>query len=144
MNATAAEDTEERIVRTGGCRCGLIRFTVTGPADYPHTCSCPDCQKLCGGPVMWWAGFPHDQITWSGWDKIRWFETFQGEAKRGFCPDCGTRLAAIDSDIPDLGINVTALNDTTGADLVPVNQSFRETAVHWLSQVPNAQASTTG
>lgn len=141
MNTTPAENADER---TGGCRCGLIQFTVTGPAIYPHTCSCVDCQKLGGGPMMWWAGWPAEGIAWSGWDSIKWFETFKDEAKRGFCPECGTRLAAIDSDIPEIGINVTALNNTSGADLVPVNQSFRETAVAWLPQVPDAAASTVG
>jgi hypothetical protein len=51
---------------------------------------------------------------------------------------CG-RLAAVDVDVPELGINVTALDDTSGADLVPVNQSFRDNAVHWLLPVPDSR-----
>ncbi len=35
MNATPGEEVEER---AGGCLCGRIRFTVTGPAVYPHLC----------------------------------------------------------------------------------------------------------
>jgi hypothetical protein len=57
---------------------------------------------------------------------------------------CGSRLAAIDSDVPELGINVTALDDTSGLDLVPVNQSFRANAVHWLPPVPDTQRDPVG
>ncbi|EHM24787.1 glutathione-dependent formaldehyde-activating GFA [Streptomyces sp. W007] len=71
-------------------------------------------------------------------------ETFKGEAKRGFCPTCGSRVAAIDSDIPEIGINVTALDDTSGPDLVPIHASFRENAVHWLPPVPETEHSTAG
>lgn len=94
--------------------------------------------------MMWWAGFAPDDVTWTGESEPTWFETFEGEAKRGFCPNCGSRLAAIDSDVPELGIVVTALDDTSGPDLVPVNQSFRDNAVHWLPQVPDTQNSPVG
>ncbi|TXS52367.1 GFA family protein [Streptomyces sp. me109] len=130
--------------RSGGCLCGRIRFTVKGRAVYPHTCSCPHCKKLGGGPMMWWAGFATDDVTWTNGIEPTWFETFEGEAQRSFCPHCGSRLAAIDSDVPELGIVVTALDDTSGADLVPVNQSFRDDAVHWLPQVPDTQNSPVG
>ena len=140
MNATPAEATEER---TGGCLCGRIRFAVKGKAIYPHLCSCGHCQKLGGAPVMWWAGF--SEVSWTGeGGEPTWYTTFEGEAQRAFCPGCGSRLAAIDSDIPDVGINVTALDDTSGQDLTPVNQSFRDNAVSWLPPVPDRQHSTVG
>ncbi|MGW1893989.1 GFA family protein [Streptomyces sp. NPDC002004] len=56
-------------------------------------CSCGHCQKLGGTPVMWWAGWPADRITWTVVE-VTWIETFPGEAKRGFCANCGSRLAA--------------------------------------------------
>lgn len=142
MNATPAV-VEAAQERTGGCLCGLIRFTAIGPAVYPHTCHCAHCQKLGGTPVMWWAGF--EQVVWNGeGGEPTWYETFPGQAKRGFCATCGSRVAAIDCDIPEIGINVTALDDTSSADLVPVNASFRELAVHWLPAVPDTQNSTVG
>nr|WSW65645.1 GFA family protein [Streptomyces sp. NBC_00995] len=146
MNATRTADaqrSEPAEVRTGGCLCGRIRFSTEGPATFPHACACRHCQKLGGTPVMWWVGFK--TITWIGeGGEPTWYETFPGEAKRGFCPTCGSRLAAIDSDIPEIGINVTALDDTCGPDLVPVHVSFRDNAVHWLPPVPEAEHSTAG
>ncbi|MEV5877948.1 GFA family protein [Streptomyces sp. NPDC052101] len=139
MNAPA-EVLEER---TGSCLCGRNRFTVRGPADFPHLCWCGHCQRLGGAPVMWWAGWPKDRITWTA-GELTWYETFPGEAKRAFCGNCGTRVAAIDASEPNIGINVTALHDTTGQDLVPVAQSFRENAVSWLPVVTDTRHGSVG
>jgi len=145
MNATPAADAqgaEEAGGRTGGCLCVRIRFTARGPAVFPHTCACGHCQKLGGTPVMWWVGF--ETVAWTGESEPTWYETFEGEAKRGFCSTCGSRVAAIDSDIPEIGINVTALDDTSGADLVPIHASFKDNAVRWLPSVPATEQSAAG
>lgn len=142
MNATDIVAAAQE--RSGGCLCGQIRFTVRGKAVYPHTCSCPHCQKLGGGPMIWWAGFAPEDVTWESGIEPAWYETFKDEAQRGSCPNCHSTLAAIDKDVPELGIVVTALDDTSGADLVPVNQSFRDNAVNWLPQVPDTQHSPVG
>lgn len=91
---------------------------------------------------MWWVGF--ETVTWTGESEPTWYETLEGEAKRGFCPHCGNRHAAIDSDVPELGIVVTALDDASGADLDPVNLSFCDNAVRWLPQAPDTQNSPVG
>ncbi|MGW3929452.1 hypothetical protein ACWECC_15275 [Streptomyces microflavus] len=57
---------------------------------------------------------------------------------------CGSRLAAIDSDIPEIGINVTALDDTSDPDLVPIHTSFPENAVHWLPPAPETEHNMDG
>ncbi|MCX5418077.1 GFA family protein [Streptomyces sp. NBC_00059] len=144
MNATPADAqvAETAGERTGGCLCGRIRFTTRGTAVFAHTCACGHCQKLGGAPLMWWVGF--ETVTWTGESEPTWYETFEGEAKRGFCPTCGSRVAAIDSDIPEIGINVTALDDTSGPDLVPIHASFRDNVVHWLRPVPETEHSTAG
>ncbi|WP_261994822.1 MULTISPECIES: aldehyde-activating protein [unclassified Streptomyces] len=71
-------------------------------------------------------------------------ETFEGEAKRGFCPTCGSHLAAIDSDIPEIAINVTTLGDTSSSDLVPIHASFRDNAVRRLPPAPATEHDTSG
>ncbi|MEV0577984.1 aldehyde-activating protein [Streptomyces sp. NPDC050392] len=92
---------------------------------------------------MWWVGF--ERVMWTGeGGEPTWFETFPGKAKRGFCPVCGTRVAAVDCDVPEIGINVPALDDTSGADLVPVNASFRENAVGWMPPVADIRCSPSG
>ncbi|MFJ1900387.1 hypothetical protein [Streptomyces sp. NPDC088115] len=73
-----------------------------------------------------------------------WYETFEAQAKGGFCPTCGCRLAAIDSDVTEIDINATALGDTSAPDLVPIHMSFRHNAGHWLPPVPGTEHSTAG
>lgn len=134
MNPTLADSGE---VRTGGCLCGRIRFTAAGAPDYPHTCSCKHCQKRGGAPMMSWVSFALDAFTWTGdGGEPTWYDTFPGKTRRGFCPVCGTHVAAFDYGDTWMGVNLPALDDPAGPDLVPVNQSFRGDAVHWLGQIP--------
>lgn len=65
-----------------------------------------------------------------------------GETKRGFCPTCGSHLAAFDYGDTTIGVNISAVDDQHDPRLAPVNQSFRSTAVAWLPQVPDTQPST--
>ncbi|WP_324605330.1 GFA family protein [Streptomyces sp. NRRL S-237] len=89
-----------------------MRGQPSCPSPWPHTCACRDCQKLGGTPVMWRVGFA--RVSWTGeGGEPTWYETFPGEAKRGFCPTCGSRVAAIDSDIR--GSASTSLPSTTPA-----------------------------
>lgn len=145
MNATAAADAqgaEDTEGRTGGCLCGRIRFTTRGPAVFPHTCACEHCQKLGGTPVMWWVGFRDGHLDRR--ERADLVRDLRRRAKRGFGLTCGSRVAAIDSDIPEIGINVTALDDTSGTDLVPIHASFRDNALHWLPPLPDTERSAAG
>ncbi|MFJ5850229.1 GFA family protein [Streptomyces sp. NPDC092903] len=146
MNNTSAAEAQRAETageRTGGCPCGRIRFITRPPAVFRHTCACCHCQKPGGTPVMWWVGFEKATRTGEGGGPA-WYETFEGQAKRGFCPTCGCRLAAIDSDVTEIGINATALDDTSAPDLVPIHMSFRHNAGHWLPPVPGTEHSTAG
>jgi hypothetical protein len=121
--------------RTGGCLCGNIRFSLNGEPDYLHTCSCPHCQKLGGGPMMSWVSFPLQGLAWTGHGEPSWHYTFPGETRRGFCPVCGSQLCALDDGGDSIAITLSALDEATGLD--PVNQSFRGDAVGWLPAVPD-------
>ncbi|MGF0320645.1 GFA family protein [Nocardia fluminea] len=124
----------------GGCHCKKIRFVAAAEADWPHVCSCPDCQKLAGGPLTAWVGFPLDAFEWTGeGGEPRWYTTFP-TTKRGFCPDCGSLVAAIDEGGTEMGITMTALDDDHG--LEPVHQSFKEAAVPWLPVIESVNAGT--
>ena len=145
MSDTTVEPTAATQDRTGGCLCGKIRFVVTGEPDYPHVCSCTHCQKRAGGPMQSWVGFPLAGLRWTGeGGEPTWYDTFPSETKRGFCPTCGSHVAAFDYGDTTIGINLSALDNQDDPRLVPVNQSFRGDAVPWLPQVPDSQRSTSG
>ena len=47
----ATQDVVERppLPWTGGCRCGAVRFRVTGPPILTMACHCTGCQRMTGG-----------------------------------------------------------------------------------------------
>ncbi|MEU4730136.1 GFA family protein [Streptomyces sp. NPDC023588] len=122
--------------RAGGCQCGTIQFTVTGDPDYPHACSCPHCQRLSGAPMMSWVSFPLGGLTWNGGSEPTWHYTWP-DSRRGFCPACGSQLCALDDGATSIAVTLSALGNPP--DLIPVHQSFRDTAVPWLTQVTDTR-----
>ncbi|MFE1790661.1 GFA family protein [Streptomyces sp. NPDC059525] len=133
-------------VRTGGCLCGKVRFTVTGPVDDPHICACTHCSTRSGAPFQWWVGFPMDGLKWTGTDP-NWFDTHPGKTARGFCGTCGSHLAARDhgNDMA-IGILATALDHhTTDPALAPTNLSRLAEAAPWLTATgcPGSAAAST-
>ncbi|MGV9835800.1 GFA family protein [Nocardia niigatensis] len=122
----------------GGCLCGKIRFRADAQAEWPHLCSCPHCQRLSGAPVVAWVGFPIDRFTWTSGEP-RWHPTYP-TTDRGFCGDCGSFLAARDSEgefEKTIGITMMALDDHHG--LTPVHQSSKDNAVPWLPVLESAE-----
>jgi hypothetical protein len=137
--ATTAEK-----IYTGGCLCGSIRYTATGPTDdFPHLCSCEHCKKRSGGPVMAWAGFYLINFAWDGpGGEPTWFETHPRKTKRGFCPVCGTHVAGIDIDEPVtaktiMGVLVPSLDDPEQPEFAPIHQGSAKHAFSWMPPIPS-------
>lgn len=72
----------------GRCLCGAVRFEADAVARDPVACHCSQCRRQSGhvwasvpvaGGALRIAGEPH------------WFEA-SPEARRGFCPTCGSVL----------------------------------------------------
>jgi len=135
--ATTAEK-----IYTGGCLCGRIRYTATGPTDgFPHLCSCEHCKKRSGGPTMAWAGFYLVNFAWDGpGGEPTWYETYPGKTKRGFCPACGSQIAGIDIDKPDtdktiMGVLIPSLDEPEQPEFRPIHQSSRPHAFSWMPPI---------
>jgi hypothetical protein len=75
-------------------------------------------------------------LMWIAGGDLTWYDTHPGVCKRGFCPSCGSHLAAVDyGNEYVIGINVTALKDPNDPLLVPTNlHRLRETAP-WLAEL---------
>lgn len=119
--------------RTGGCLCGMVRFSVAGPPDDPHLCVCAHCRKRAGAPFQWWVGFPQQHLTWVGGIEPTWYDTYPCATRRGFCPVCGSHIAAVDyANDAVVGLLVTALDDQDDPLLVPGNLHRLREAADWL------------
>jgi hypothetical protein len=74
----------EDAIRTGGCLCGDVRYSVRGEPVHVGRCHCADCRKESGGAYTIYGQWPIGAFELSGE-----IASYQG---RGFCPRCGSRL----------------------------------------------------
>jgi len=71
-------------VRTGGCLCGAVRYSVRGDPVHVGRCHCKDCRKESGSAFTVYGQWPLDAFEVSGE-----ISSYDG---RGFCALCGSRL----------------------------------------------------
>jgi hypothetical protein len=114
----------------GGCLCGNIRFKATGPAGWPHTCSCRMCQRHSGALTLVWAEFPQDRVTWTGpgGPPATW-RSSQGSS-RAFCPICGSTLGALD-DSGTVALVIGSFDTPNRKALAPVGHSYVSRRPRW-------------
>ena len=84
MTETAADS-------TGGCLCGAVRYAVRHGALRPVVaCHCTQCRRITGHYLAATAARRRNfrMIEDSG---LKWYDS-SGEARRGFCGNCGSTL----------------------------------------------------
>lgn len=102
------------MTRAGGCLCGAVRFTVSGPLPAPVACHCVQCRRGSGHfTAATWA--PREAVAIEG--EPRWYAT-RPTARRGFCPTCGSALFWLtDKDPSSISIEMGAFDAPTGLRL---------------------------
>ena len=91
---------------TGGCACGAVRYRVEGPLRPVVGCHCDTCRRTSGHFVAATSA-PRDAVAVEG--EVRWWQS-SAEARRGFCPDCGSSLFW-DGPGANLSIHAGTLDD---------------------------------
>lgn len=99
--------------RTGGCLCGAVTYTVTGPMRPVIACHCRQCRRTSGHHVAATAA-PREAVAISG--TPAWFAS-SATARRGFCGACGSNLFWDSPDSATLSIFAGTLDDATGLAL---------------------------
>ncbi len=100
-------------MNTGGCLCGAIKYTVSGPLRPVIVCHCKQCQRTSGFHVAATSA-PRDTVKIDG--KVTWFQSSE-TAKRGFCGICGSNLFWSGSG-QNLSIFAGTLDAPTGLKLI--------------------------
>ncbi len=83
----------------GGCRCGGIRYQVSGPPVMVEYCHCVSCRKSGGSAVTVFAGFQR-----TGFEITNGNPTGFNAAtavNRSFCGHCGTPLFYENQNYPE-------------------------------------------
>lgn len=99
-------------MRTGGCLCGQVRYTVTGPMRPVVACHCKQCRRTSGHHVAATAA-PWDAVRVEG--EVTWYASSEF-ARRGFCAVCGGNLFW-DGPGDDVSIFAGTLDEPTGLGL---------------------------
>jgi hypothetical protein len=116
---------------TGGCACGAIRFKITAPLMGVGVCHCADCQKASGGPPNYVALAPKEgfEVT-KGEAKVYVSKGDSGaDARRAFCPECGSPLWSEPDQAPFNPVKLGALDDNSA--LAPMMHIYTSSAKPW-------------
>lgn len=94
----------------GGCQCGAIRYELSGEPVLAALCHCTMCRRAHAAPAVAWAMFEDTQVAFTH-GLPRDFAS-SPEARRGFCPGCGTPISFSASFLPRLiDIAIGSLDD---------------------------------
>ncbi len=78
---------------SGGCACGAIRYECTAEPIHMSFCHCRNCQRATGGPFKSAVAVPAEAFKLlRGSPRYSVLSGIDGNAKRGFCSDCGSPL----------------------------------------------------
>ena len=129
---------------TGQCHCGAVRFTAIVDPGKVFACHCSDCQVISGGPFRAVVAVPAAQVQLQGAPKHYVKVAASGNRRaQAFCPECGTQLYATEADTPQtFNIRLGCVNER--AELKPVLQVWRQSAMPWLHELDAAPAHLRG
>lgn len=122
----------EKNTYKGGCLCGYITYQVYGEAISPHLCSCRMCQKWSGALTVAWVGFPKEDLVWNGEGGGPTLYRSSSSTQRGFCPQCGSTLCALDEGSTTIALTLGCLQEPT-LILPGPTHSYQEEAPTWWS-----------
>src|SRR5262245_14930651 len=99
--------------RTGGCRCGAIRYEVSGASVAQVACHCRDCQYVSSGGANYSMVFHRSGFALlSGEPKA--FKAKPTSGGSFFCAACGVHLFSGPDSHPELiAIKVGSLDDSS-------------------------------
>lgn len=119
-------------IYSGGCLCRKIRYQLSGKPSFPHFCSCDDCQRWSGAPVVAWVDFPRESLVWLGTGGKPSIIKSSEQTSRGFCSSCGSSLSAWDnnSDSDSVSITISTMDDPNM--IIPKSHSYPKMAPKWL------------
>ncbi len=118
---------ERRIIATGGCQCGAVRYALYAAAE-GSLCHCRMCQKATGGPFAALAKIDKADLVWTRSPPA----TFQSSsaACRDFCAACGTPLTFRYVDAAHMEVTIGSLDHP---ERVPPTQNFGvESRLAWI------------
>ena len=120
----------KRLISTGGCQCGRVRYEAEGLIERASICYCRMCQKASGAPFMAFVRFPANHVVWST-PPATFFSS--SDVQRGFCRNCGTPLTYRNVRGSRISVTLNSLDDP--GFVRPEASFFSDQKAHWLSDL---------
>jgi len=128
------------MTRTGGCRCGAIRYTLSAQPLATRLCWCRDCQYWALGNAAVNIMVPRAAVTVTG--AVAHFDSQADSGnrmRRSFCAHCGTQVFSESSgNALNMVIRVGTLDDAS--DIKPTVVIWTDSAPAWVHIDPDLQA----
>ncbi len=122
--------TQERT--TGGCRCGQIRYEVSGEPDEVLVCHCPDCRRSVGAQSVAWIFL--DQTNFRITKGLPAIHRSSPGVERAFCGQCGTTLSWVGEKQPGrIDVTLGSLDDPER--FVPTRAVYKKHRLPWASEI---------
>jgi hypothetical protein len=113
----------------GRCKCGAVRYRLSGPPTYAGICHCDDCRRATGGAYVPWIGLrPDNFVVTEG--KMAEYESSPG-IFRGFCARCGSSLTFRGEGWNDIAITVASLDEPDA--VTPESNVYLRERLHWVA-----------
>jgi hypothetical protein len=98
----------------GGCLCEAVRYECLAEPVMSANCYCRDCQRSTGSAMAPLLIVPKAAFKFTK-GNLRYFEVTAesgNKVRRGFCADCGSPVASLLSDMPNVVvIKAASLDD---------------------------------
>ncbi|MEP3246651.1 MAG: GFA family protein [Sneathiella sp.] len=99
------------VTARGRCLCGGVAFEVSSARDVIY-CHCKQCRSWHGHYIGYSACLKED-LTFLSDRTLKWFSS-SGEARRGFCGECGSSLFWQANHSPNINFVAGCLDEPTG------------------------------
>jgi hypothetical protein len=130
---------DTRLLLTGGCQCGAVRFALTAAPVRVSVCHCRMCQKASGAPFASLADIPLENFSWTRGKPAAFASS--SIAERDFCAACGTPLSYRLINGPKIEI-MTGTFDRPDR-VIPTQQFGTESRLGWVVAIANMPSQTT-
>ena len=129
---------------SGGCACGAIRYECSADPVLMLNCHCRDCQQATGSAYAAVVAVPKAAVQIRGEPRYHKIIGRGGNAiERGFCPNCGSPVAAKLERLPAvLALHAGSLDDPSLYR--PAMDVFTASAQPWDHMNPALQKHTHG
>lgn len=128
----------------GGCRCGQIRFKVTGKPLITMACHCVGCQRMTGSAFSLSALYPSNSFAVTQGDPV--IGGLHGATRHYFCSHCMSWLFTRPEGMDDfVNLRATLMDDahsyrpfieTHTSEMLPWAKT---SAIHSFEKLPPAE-----